>query len=330
MRTPLFPPKLRVGDTIRVIAPSQSLGIISEDVKQGAEQRLKDLGLKVTYGAHVYERDEDDSSRILSRVLDLHEAFLDPDVKAVFSVIGGYNCNQLLPYIDWELIRTHPKIFIGYSDTTALQNALLARSGLVTYSGPAFSTFGQRKYFEYTLEQFKACLFSADPVEVPIATFWSEDAWYLDQENRQLIPHEGRWVIQSGEAEGTVVGGNLGTFALLQGTPFFPHVPGMILCLEETAEADFPVIERRMESLLQVLDQTEIRGILIGRFQKASNVSRACLERFCGRHPELKGIPIIANVDFGHTSPLMTFPIGGRVQMKADLKDDTYISIQTH
>ena len=90
-----------------------------------------------------------------ARVEDLNEAFRDENVKAILTVIGGFNSNQLLDYIDYEAIKNNPKIFCGFSDITALSNAIYAKTGVVTYSGPHYSSFGMLKGFEYSLEYFK-------------------------------------------------------------------------------------------------------------------------------------------------------------------------------
>ena len=149
MLTPLYPPKLHRGDTVRVIAPSLSRGVVLEhDHSELTEARFHDLGLALTFGEHVDERDDFDSAAIGSRVADLHAAFADPDVHGILTVIGVFNSNELLPHLDWNLIAQNPKVFCGYSDITALQNAILARTGLVTYSGPHWSTFGMRDHLE--------------------------------------------------------------------------------------------------------------------------------------------------------------------------------------
>src|SRR5262245_26939641 len=120
---PIAPRRLKSGDTIRVIAPARSLALIAPPQREIANARFRDLGLKLTFGKHVEERDEFCSTSIEARVKDLHDAFQDPDVNAVITVIGGFNCNQLLRSIDWDLIRSNPKIFCGYSDITILQNS---------------------------------------------------------------------------------------------------------------------------------------------------------------------------------------------------------------
>lgn len=308
-----IPNKLQKGDIVRIVAPSRSLALVSNDVREIATRRLESFGLVVTFGKHVEEKDEFISSSIASRVADLHAAFADPEVKAIFSVIGGFNCNQLLPYLDWGLIKNNPKIFIGYSDTTALQNAMLVRADLVTYSGPAYSTFGQKLYFDYTLEYFKKCLFDSAPFSGVPAPEWTDDAWYLNQDDRHLMTNDGFWVLSEGKAEGIIIGGNLNTFELLQGTPYFPAAKDVILFLEEDDKSQYHHLDRQFESLLQAMPIEDIRGIVFGRFQRKSAITREHLETLVRIRPQLASIPIIANADFGHTSPMITFPIGGSV-----------------
>jgi muramoyltetrapeptide carboxypeptidase LdcA involved in peptidoglycan recycling len=314
---PTIPSKLKAGDTVCIVAPSHSLSMIAHDLREIATKRLADLGLIVTFSEHAEEQDELISSSIESRVADLHAAFADLSVKAIMTVIGGFNCNQLLPYLDWDLIRKNPKIFIGYSDTTALQHAMLAKADLVTYSGPAYSTFGQKLYFDYTHDYFKKCLFGVELFAVMPSPSWTDDAWYLNQEKRHPIPNEGYWILSEGKAEGTVIGGNLCTLNLLQGTEYFPNVQGTILFLEDDEESDYKHLDRDFESLLQAIPIENIRGIVFGRFQNKSSMTRQLMERLTRIRPKLKNIPIVANADFGHTSPMVTFPIGGRARIAA-------------
>ncbi len=153
----IFPTKLKKGDIVRVIAPSRSLGIISDEIRKAADKRIMQMGLKLEFGKHVEEMDDFRSSTVESRIEDIHEAFSDSNVKAVLTVIGGFNSNQLLRYINWNLIKANPKIFCGYSDTTALNNAIFTKTGLVNFSGPAYSTLGKIRDSEYTIEYFKKC-----------------------------------------------------------------------------------------------------------------------------------------------------------------------------
>lgn len=311
----IYPEKLKEGDEIRVIAPSCSMSIIAKENREIANNRLSDLGFKVTYGKNVEESDDFRSSSIKSRVSDLHKAFSDKKVKAVFAVIGGFNCNQLLRYIDWDIIKKNPKIFIGYSDTTALQNAIFAKTGLVTYSGPAWSTFGQKMHFDYTLEYFKRCLMSEDSFSVEPSESWSDDAWYRDQNNRTLIKNDGWLIINKGSAAGTILGANLCTFNLLQGTEYFPVAKNTILFTEDDNTSKVENFDRDLQSLIHLPSFKNVKGIVIGRFQKESEVSNEILIQVIKNKAELKNLPVIANVDFGHTSPLITFPIGGEVSL---------------
>jgi muramoyltetrapeptide carboxypeptidase len=311
-----FPPKLRRGDTVRVVAPARSRALVSEhDHSAIIDSRLAALGLNLTFGAHVDERDRFDSSSISSRVADLHAAFAAPDVGAVLTVIGGFNSNELLPYLDWDLIRSHPKVFCGYSDITALSDAILAKTGLVTYSGPHWSTFGMRDHFDQTLEWFVQAVFESTPIELRPSPSWTDDTWFLDQDDRELLAGEGWWEIRPGEADGRIVGGNLCTLNLLQGTPFMPTLDDSLLMIEDDFESNPTEFARDLTSLLQLPDAIGVRGLVIGRFQRASGMTRSVVEEIIENQPALRGRPVLANADFGHTFPLATLPIGGRATL---------------
>ncbi len=167
------------------------MATVSADVRAIADARLHALGLRVSFGRHVEERDTFNSASISSRCHDLHEAFADDSVDAILTVLGGFNANQLLDHLDWDLIAAHPKIFCGYSDITALSNAMVARSGLVTYSGPHYASFGMRDHFDQTLAWFEACLFHPNAITLEPAQEWSNDAWFRDQDDRRVEPNEG-------------------------------------------------------------------------------------------------------------------------------------------
>lgn len=325
----LFPQKLQTGDEVRVIAPSHSLSIISQNIRTIANSRFSDLGLKISFGKHVEETDEFASSSIRSRIEDLRDAFRDQNIKAVFAVIGGFNSNQLLRYIDWELIKANPKFFCGYSDTTVLQNAIYAKTGLVTYSGPAYSTFGQEIYFDYTLEYVKKCLFTDEAFDIQPSEHWTDDFWWKNQKQRNLIKNDGLWIINQGSAKGTILGGNLGTLNLLQGTEYFPNLKGSILFLEDDEESRPHHFDRDLQSLIHLPSFVGVQGLIIGRFQKISNITRNLLTKIIKTKRELDHIPVVANVDFGHTSPLITFPIGGEAKIDATT-DTSKIQILKH
>ena len=122
------------------------------------------MGLNVSFSNNCEERDIFDSSSTESRLKDIHEAFADQKVKAILTTIGGCNSIHLLKGLDYKLIKQNPKILCGYSDITTLQNAILAKTGLITFSGPHFSTFGCLQGIEYIIDYFKRCLFFSKSV----------------------------------------------------------------------------------------------------------------------------------------------------------------------
>jgi muramoyltetrapeptide carboxypeptidase LdcA involved in peptidoglycan recycling len=313
----MIPKKLKNGDEIRVIAPARSMSLISEQTRKIAEDRLTAMGYRVSYGKHVGERDEFISSSVESRVADIHEAFSDKNVSAILTVLGGFNSNQILKYLDYGLIKANPKILCGYSDITALANALLAKTGMVTYYGPHFSSFGMEKGFEYTMDHFRRCLTSRKPFEIKASAEWSDDPWYMDQNKRTFIPNEGYWVINNGSAEGKIVGGNGSTIVLLNGTGFMPKLKNSILFIEDDSDAKPGYFDRYLQSIIHQPGFDGVRGIVVGRFQKGSEMTRVAIEKIMRSKRELSGIPIIANADFGHTTPQATFPFGVAASISA-------------
>lgn len=135
------------------------------------------------------------------------------------------------------------------------------------------------------------------------------------------MPHDGPWIIQEGEAEGSIVGANLCTFNLLQGTAYMPPLKNTVIFLEEdalTASETAVVFDRDLQSLIYQPGFNEVRGLVIGRFQKSSEMNRERLKTIIQNKKELRHMPVIANVDFGHTDPMITFPIGGTIKIVAD------------
>ena len=288
--------------------------VMEHDNTRWIEERFAAMGLTLTFGEHVDEDDQFRSASIQHRVADLHAAFADPDVAGIITVIGGFNSNELLPYLDFDLIAANPKFFCGYSDITALQNAILARTGLVTYSGPHWSSWGMRDHFEPTGDWFRAAVMNDAPIAVEPSRAWTDDLWFADQENRTPVPNDGWWALRPGQASGRIVGGNLCTLNLLQGTPNMPALDDALLFLEASLTSDASTFARDLTSLLQLPDADGVTGLVIGRFQTSSAVTREALDEIVTRQPALHGKPVLAGVDFGHTSPLLTFPIGGEAE----------------
>lgn len=317
----LRPPLLTSGAHIRIIAPSLSTNLLTPQIINFAKQRYEEMGFSTSLSQNCFECDEFQSSSIESRINDLHEAFLDPNVDGIVAAIGGYNSNQLLNHIDFNLIAQNPKPFCGYSDITVLLNAITKKCGLITYYGPTFSTLGQKELDPYDMDYFIKTTTQPEPFTINPAKFWSNDAWYINQNTRTLMKNDGYWILQEGEAQGIGIGGHLGTFGLLFGTEFMPKLENKILYLEEDTEPANPrEFDRRLQALLMQPGANSIQGILIGRFEKKYQMTKELLLQIIETKKIIPKIPIIANVDFGHTEPHCTLPIGGKVSIQADKK----------
>ena len=327
------PNKLKIGDEIRIIAPSRSMDILSNENIELAQKRLEEMGFKISYGKNVMNKINDDilCASIQERIEDLHEAFLDKKVKAILTVIGGFNVNQILEYIDYNIIKENPKIICGFSDITALSNAIYAKTGLITYSGVHFSSFGMKKGFEYSKEYFKKAMMEEKIIEIESSDFWSDDSWFKNQENREFIKNEGMEIINKGKAVGTIIGGNLCTLNLLQGTEYMPQVEGnIILFIEDdglVGKEFLREFDRNLQSLLHTEIGKKVKGVIIGRCEKVSEMDIKKWELIIKTKKQLENIPVVVNANFGHTTPIFTFPIGGNVELIADETQNIRIKI---
>ena len=311
IKTPQFLPRLQKGDLVRVISFGLSLKGVSDSQRKICKKNLAALGLRVSFGKHVEDTDEFGTSGVAARVEDLNEALIDPEVKLILSGMGGMNTAQILQSINWNLLKKNPKIFCGFSDIAVLVNAIYAKTGIVTYYGPFYGTFGMEKGVEYTLEKFKACLFLKEPFTINPAHSWSDDFWWLDQENRKFISNPGPLVINDGYAEGRLIGGHLTSLATLFGTEFLPNLSNSILMLEENGEIRPRSFDRLLQSMIHQKGFKKIKALLIGRFTSTSQIGDDILIKIIRNHPELSLIPVVAYLNFGHTYPQFTFPIGG-------------------
>ena len=312
--TNIIPQKLKKGDKVMIVAPARGLKLIGQDVRKIALDRLNSLGLEVVFAPNTTDENWDymGSTSVEKRVADIHCAFQDKSVKAIFTVIGGFNSNQMLKYLDYDLIKQNPKIFCGFSDITAISNAIKEKTGLVTYYGPHFSTLGMKLGCDYTFEHMIKMLLEDGIDDVEPAPIWSDDLWFLDQDKRDFEANEGYWIINEGNAEGVIEGGNLCTYNLLLGTPFRHHfTEDTILFIEDTEATPLQDFDRDLQALIHQEDFKHVKAIVIGRFQKGSKVTKEGLEFVIHTKAELKDMPVIANVDFGHTSPILTIPLGG-------------------
>ena len=186
-----------------------------------------------------------------------------------------------------------------------------------------------RKGNDYTYEYLNRIFNKAKEFYINPSTYWSSDKWYKDQDNREFINNNGMNIINKGNADGIIIGGNLNSFSLLQGTRYMPFAERIILFIEEDDWANEDYLyefDRRMQSLTQQSFFKNVKGIIIGRAQKNANMNIEKWKALISMNKKLKSIPIIINADFGHTMPMMTFPIGGKCIIKAE-KSDVQIKI---
>ena len=299
----MIPAKLNFGDEIRIIAPSDSLRSFDKRIADRANYYLCKKGFTVSISQNCEEIDEIDSSSIASRISDLHDAFSDKNVKAILACRGGYNVNQILEYIDYSLIEKNPKLLCGSSDITALLNAVYCMTGLITYHSPNYKAFACDD-INYTYQYFEKCLIG-------------EKAYFVSPSNNSKKYYS----IIPGVAEGQIIGGNLCTLNLLQGTSFMPSLKEKILFLEDdNIMGDYFVHEfdRNLQSLSQTKEFAGVKGIVFGCFDESCKLNLQTIERIVKNNRNLRDIPVVFNVDFGHVRPHnVTFPIGGTVRLES-------------
>ncbi|GHU10035.1 LD-carboxypeptidase [Alphaproteobacteria bacterium] len=299
---------------IRVIAPSISWSNSKRRQQnyRRAQARLESLGYKVSFGKYIAEVGIQGTASAKSRAADLNAAFADKNVMAVFALGGGWSANEVLPFVDWQVVRANPKPMIGFSDITVLLNAFYAKTGAVQYLGPNFGTLGKMTEWKYTLANFQAAL-TGQPTRLVRSKNWGERG--------QKVYKTKPWkVLQRGKAEATLLGGNLGTFYLLQGTEYCPKFDKpFIFALEDDDEAGDTTareVSRRFESLLQLPGFREnLCGLIVGRFQIGSKTSIQAVADIINSKNLKTDMPIVLGADFGHTLPTLTLPIGGMVSL---------------
>lgn len=315
----IFPPRLKKWDEIRVIAPARSMSILSQDTLQRAIHRLSDMGFVVSFWKHVNEKNMFLSSSVSSRISDLHDAFQDPHVKGIFSVIWGYNSNQLLDFIDYEIIKKNPKVLCGFSDITTLSTAIFAKTGIVGYSWPHFSSWWIQYGFEYSQEYFQKCCMQKDPFFLLSSEQWSDDEWYLNQEKRVFEKNNGYEILTYWKAKGRIIWGHLPCISSLIWTQYFPEVDeNILLFLEIDNEFSPEIFERFLQHIIHSKYFTYVKWMVIWRFQRNKSPSLEMLKEIVSSKKELQNMPIVANANFGHTLPFATFPIWGMCELSME------------
>ncbi|WP_338513829.1 LD-carboxypeptidase [Pseudomonas poae] len=286
-------PALRPEGTIALIAPA---GPATPDVEK-AEQWMRNRGYGLRIYPGVYERDGYLAGSDKTRLADLHAAFADPDIDAIFCLRGGYGTPRLLDSLDFGLLRANPKPFVGYSDITALHLAINRYAGFVTFHGPMLNAdlLGDKQpptessLFSLLRGQLGAGSELAHPVAFPLTT------------------------LEPGIARGRLQGGNLSMIAAVMGTPFEIDAQGIILFIEDVNEPIYR-IDRLLTHLRLAGKLAQVAGVLVG---DVAGVDSMALERLLKQTFAPLGVPVLSGWRSGHCDPNLTLPLGALVRLDA-------------
>lgn len=318
------PAKLKRGDTIVILSPASAVAAFVPRRLGRAVDYLEKLGFKVRLSEHATARCAHTAGTIEERVADLHAAFRDPEVKAIITTIGGFNSHQLLDELDYDLIRNNPKILLGYSDITSLHAGIYAKTGLVTFLGPAilpqFGEFGGLHPF--SLDSLERTLMKAEPAgELGISAEWTDEHLLWDEQDdrlKQFKPNKGLEIIRQGRATGKIIAGNVGTLLLLAGTPYMPSFDDVILLVEDEESETPSTLDRYFTQLRHLGVYDKIKGMVVGRFSDRLEFSDDMpLSKIILRATRGYDFPIVLGADFGHTDPMLTLPLGVELELDA-------------
>lgn len=296
----MIPSKLKKGDTIGVIAPSNYIEKDDLEYINASIALMEASGFKVKFGKYVFEDTLGYGTSPEKRAADINWAFKDDEVKAIMCVKGGEDSNTTLDYIDYEMIKKHPKIICGFSDNTSILNAIHEKTGLVTYHGPTFKSLTSWET-GYAYKQF-------------IKTFVEDTGSLIMGE-----PEDEYTTIQAGQVTGELVGGNLSLFTKLVCGKYAVNVQDKILFLEELG---FEAAPEMVNSNIYYLKQNgvfdRIAGLWIGNYEHPSKVSiEKIIKNAIG--DEYK-FPIIKSDNFGHIDKKTIIPIGTKAEINTNEK----------
>jgi muramoyltetrapeptide carboxypeptidase len=294
------PSVLKQGNTIGVISPSTQ--VTDPNRLDLAQHTIDYFGLKAKWGRSVRSHRAQDVGTIDERVEDIHSLFRDPDVRAILCIRGGYGAGQLLAHIDYNLIRENPKIFIGYSDITALHLAFHNFAGLVTFHGPVLLS----EFTPFTQDCFRRALFSKAPLG-PLTN---------PPESNILRPNHNLRVVRPGTARGPLMGGNLTLISTLMGTPYEIETKGRLFFTEDVGEEPYR-IDRMLTQLRLAKKLQEAAGTIFGECQNCEpsdfkpsfawnrTFGEVLDDRFSGINT-----PVLSGLTIGHTADQLTLPLG--------------------
>lgn len=295
----IIPSKLKIGDTIGVVAPSDP--IIGEKIKEleGARKIIENLGFKVKYSKNLFSNTNEYSSTAKEKAEDINEMFADENVNMIWCAKGGANSNSVFEYLDYDIIKENPKIICGYSDITSLTNMITAKTGLVTFSSTNFKTVATDET-DYSLKEV-------------LKRFVDGNLELGLNEDKDIT-------IQEGIATGELIGGNLLLTRGMVSGNYKIDFTDKILFLEDLALESYPAL---CSNDLYFMKQNEvfdkIKGLWIGNYEHESGIS---LEKIISDVLELPNekykFPIIKSNYFGHTERKTVIPIGTKAQINTN------------
>ena len=301
------PPRLRAGDLVGLIAPG---GAMRDDHVERAVANLQSMGLRVRVGENIRLRRGNYAGTPYQQVHDFHAMVRDPEVRAIWCGRGGSGGSLMLPLLDYGLIRSHPKVIVGYSDFTATLLAIARHSRIVVFHGPvAISTFS-----EYNVAHLRAVLMEPQPGYV-IA---SAEGTHTQPAQLTLVP---------GVATGPLTGGNLSVLSALVGTPYGARMRGAIVFLEDVEEAPYR-INRMLTQLVQSGELPRAAGVMFGTCAdcvvREGEATLTLEETLRDRLEPLK-LPAAIGLSFGHVPQHFTMPIGVRARFDATARTLTLL-----
>lgn len=302
----LFPKPLSPGQTVALIAPASSVAE-NEEIRYAADI-LSSFGFQVRMGRNLFARWGYLAGSDERRAADVNHAFADPTIDAIIALRGGYGTMRILPHLDYRSIRRNPKILLGYSDLTALLNAIHRKTGLITFHGP----IAKQEFSPYTLAEFKKVLFEGvAPAALATPPPFSAGEGRVEKRNRLLR-------LAPGKARGRLIGGNLSLLSRVTGTPYEPLYQGKILFMEEVNEEPYK-LDGMLSQLLLAGRLQQCAGIAFGKCSdcEADGNSLSVEEVLRDRLGSL-GIPVLSGLMIGHIQDQSTLPIGCEAELDVD------------
>lgn len=298
-----IPLRLQRGDTIGVISPAGALNAERRERLQRGLAYLRQQGFHIQEGQSLREQHGYLAGTDEQRALDINAMFANPEIKAIFCTRGGYGITRLLDRIDYDSVRESPKILLGYSDITALQMALFAKTGLITFSGPMVA------------------IEMGEPLPEPT----HRELWNLLMQPREHVfaaqlNNQSFHTYISGRAKGRLLGGCLSVLVSLLGTSYLPDMTHALLLLEDIGE-DLYKIDRYLSQLKHAGVLQRIAGVVLGQFVNIhpdENHNPVEFNDLISYYLTPLQIPVIGNFPYGHVPLKYTLPLGCRVQLDTE------------